>query len=141
MKIFSASSIVQTVNDKDDKKADKVTNDGFVAGKNATNVSGGVAIGIYAKTNGSRSRYRQRGGSRFGFSGGYHAKSTGMGAAIGNSAGANHGFAGGNAANATNGGAIGDNAKAGEGGAVGDHSETTEAWQEAAEPRLTAARR
>ena len=53
VKIFSASSIVQTVNDIDDKKADKVTNDGFVAGKNATNVSGGVAIGNYAKTTGA----------------------------------------------------------------------------------------
>ena len=125
VKIFSASSIVQTVNDIDDKKADKVTNDGFVAGKNATNVSGGVAIGNYAKTTGAGAAIGSEAEADSGFSGGYHAKSTGMGAAIGNSAGANHGFAGGNAANATNGGAIGDNAKAGEGGAVGDYSETT----------------
>lgn len=125
VKIFSASSIVQTVNDIDDKKADKVTNDGFVAGKNATNVSGGVAIGNYAKTTGAGAAIGSEAEADSGFSGGYHAKGTGMGAAVGNSASAFHGGAVGYAANASTGGAVGENAHAAEGGgAVGENANT-----------------
>ena len=34
-------------------KADKVTNNGFIAGNNAANAAGGVAIGNYAKVSGA----------------------------------------------------------------------------------------
>lgn len=125
VKIFSASSIVQVVNDMDDKKADKVTNDGFIAGKNATNASGGVAIGNYAKTTGAGAAIGSEAEADSGFSGGYHAKGTGMGAAVGNSASAFHGGAVGYAANASTGGAVGENAHAAEGGgAVGENANT-----------------
>ena len=113
------TSVVGAVNEIADTKADKVTNGGFVAGNNATNVSGGVAIGNYAKVTGAGGAIGSESEATSGFSGGYNAKSTGMGAAAGNSAAANHGFAGGNAAKASGGGAIGDNANTGQGGAVG----------------------
>lgn len=108
-----------------DAKADKVTNDGFIAGKNATNVSGGVAIGNYAKTTGAGAAIGSEAEADSGFSGGYHAKGTGMGAAVGNSASAFHGGAVGYAANASTGGAVGENAHAAEGGgAVGENANT-----------------
>ena len=127
VKIFSASSIVQVVNDMDDKKADKVTNDGFIAGKNATNASGGVAIGNYAKTTGAGAAIGSEAEADSGFSGGYHAKGTGMGAAVGNSASAFHGGAVGYAANTSTGGAVGSEAVAGDGFSGGSEAKTVDA--------------
>lgn len=94
-------------------KADKVTNNGFIAGNNAANADGGVAIGNYAKVTGSGGAIGSEAAAKKGFAGGYSADSTGNGASVGCDAHSYHGFAGGNCAQAGSGAAVGDNAKCG----------------------------
>lgn len=94
-------------------KADKVTNNGFIAGNNAENAGGGVAIGNYAKVTGSGGAIGSEAVAKKGFAGGYSADSTGNGASVGCDAHSYHGFAGGNCAQAGSGAAVGDNAKCG----------------------------
>ena len=94
-------------------KADKVTNNGFIAGNNAANAAGGVAIGNYAKVSGAGGAIGSEAEAKKGFAGGYSADSTGNGASVGCDAHSYHGFAGGNCAQAGSGAAVGDNAKCG----------------------------
>ena len=118
-KAQSAEDQAQSALDTLNSKADKVTNGGFVAGNNASNTSGGVAIGNYAKVTGAGAAIGSEAEAASGFSGGYNAKSNGMGAAVGNSASSFHGGAVGYAANTSTGGAIGSEAKSTNGGAIG----------------------
>ena len=94
-------------------KADKVTNNGFIAGNNAANAAGGVSIGNYAKVSGAGGAIGSEAEAKKGFAGGYSADSTGNGASVGCDAHSYHGFAGGNCAQAGSGAAVGDNAKCG----------------------------
>lgn len=97
-------------NTLDEKKADKQTkNGGFVAGENATETLGGVAIGNRASTT-SGGAIGSEALSKNGFAGGYHAQTTGMGACIG---AASHSY---------NGGAVGASAQAGNGFAGGNQA-------------------
>ena len=81
-------------------QADKVTNNGFIAGNNAANAAGGVAIGNYAKVSGAGGAIGSEAEAKKGFAGGYSADSTGNGASVGCDAHSYHGFAGGNCAQA-----------------------------------------
>lgn len=118
-------------------KADKVTNGGFIAGSNASNGIGGVAIGDGAATDTGvaigKSAASTDGGIAIGKDAvsqgsggavGYNAHETEGGGAVGRDSGTNMGGAIGYGAVSTGGGAVGNSARSTTGGAVGESAST-----------------